>query len=289
MAPGIRGHMLLQLPSSQAVTFHYIIGYPRVAALTFALLEIIATLPDEIALVWPANISIMKIVYFVNKYSCLGDTILSITVNIFAYDPNASADSLVHVRILSYVYILGMTSSELILVARTVALWKRNKYVVIFLSLVGMELSTFALFATLNAVGSLGEPRRDTMPDKFLCIPRLVNVDVWPAFMCLILAEGGIMFLTLLKKYSESYEERSYNRALRLYKIMYRDGTYFFAIVLAMSVLNLVVMLTAPEGLTSLMQMPLRVVHSALCTRVMLNLRKAARATSEMTLNDYPQ
>lgn len=109
------------------------------------------------------------------------------------------------------------------------------------------------------------------MPDNFLCIPRLVNVDSWPAYMCLILAEGGklrsrhpvsirrtsdgdranttgIMFLTLLKKYSESYgewisygsrwhliredthyrlsdpEERSYNRAFRLYKILYRDG-----------------------------------------------------------------
>ena len=32
---------------------------------------------------------------------------------------------------------------------------------------------------------------------------------------------------------------------------------------------------------------PLRVVHSALCTRVLLNLRKAASATTGATLNSY--
>ncbi|KAI0701606.1 hypothetical protein C8Q76DRAFT_234919 [Earliella scabrosa] len=55
----------------------------------------------------------------------------------------------------------------------------------------------------------------------------------------------------------------------------------------AISIMNVVVMFTVPHELSSSMQLPLRVVHSALCTRVFLNLRKAAARTSGVTLGDF--
>ncbi|KAI0701637.1 hypothetical protein C8Q76DRAFT_802604 [Earliella scabrosa] len=61
-----------------------------------------------------------------------------------------------------------------------------------------------------------------------------------------------------------------------LVQTLYRDGIHFYCIVLGFTIVNVLVMLFGPEGLTSVMQILLRVIHSALCTRVLLNLRKAA-------------
>ncbi|KAI0765101.1 hypothetical protein C8Q74DRAFT_1431025 [Fomes fomentarius] len=108
--------------------------------------------------------------------------------------------------------------------------------------------------------------------------------DAWPAYLCMILAETGIVVLTLLKQYMNPVGEGASKSVL--FETMYRDGLFFYAIVLSISVVNVLVMLFAPPELSPAMQMPLRVIHSALCTRVLLNLRKAASASPDATLND---
>ena len=42
-------------------------------------LEIVSTLPDEVALVWPNKLDVMKIVFLINKYSPLLDATIAIT------------------------------------------------------------------------------------------------------------------------------------------------------------------------------------------------------------------
>ena len=41
-------------------------------------LEILSTLPDEVALVWPNKLDVMKIVFLANKYSPLLDLTIAI-------------------------------------------------------------------------------------------------------------------------------------------------------------------------------------------------------------------
>ncbi|KAM5541802.1 hypothetical protein V8D89_004531 [Ganoderma adspersum] len=177
-------------------------------------LEAVATLPDEVlssiwhetyrirlnprvssqvAFVWPTNWNSMKFLFLANKYMALGDALFE------AMDW----------------YLTGTILSEIILVARTLALWGFDKC-----------LTSFVLLAALQ-----------------------------------VIAVGGSIHITLCIVSS--------SRDSRTLQTLYRDGTAFWFIVLAFSIANFVVMFIAPVELSNCM-------HPALCTRVFLNLRKAA-------------
>ncbi|TBU55108.1 hypothetical protein BD310DRAFT_979870 [Dichomitus squalens] len=61
--------------------------YVKVSSGTLLLLEILSTLPDEAAFVWPGRMSISKALYLFNKYSPLVDQTLDI-VTIFQTPAN---------------------------------------------------------------------------------------------------------------------------------------------------------------------------------------------------------
>ncbi|KAI0746623.1 hypothetical protein C8Q80DRAFT_783400 [Daedaleopsis nitida] len=230
--------------------------FVEVASLTFALLEILSTLPEEVKYVWPNKMSLMKLVFFVNKYSVLVDATLAVMSTLYTKDPVLCEKQF---QALAYAYVLGTLVSEAILATRTMAVWAFHPY--IKLLVIGAYLE--------DLVWVMG------------CEPGTQDRDAWPAYGCLMVGETGILVLTILKRWLDRDPALEASSEGVLFHTMYRDGTFFYFIVLGISILNLLVMLFAPqEQLTPLMQMPLRVVHSALCTRVLLNLRKAAAAMS---------
>ncbi|TBU42337.1 hypothetical protein BD309DRAFT_991780 [Dichomitus squalens] len=164
------------------------------------------------------------------------------------------------------------------------SLWEFNRHVVTLLVGAAVMMLPFALYV-VSQVASSAIQYPDSIVRVLGCVPCVQDQDAWPAYACLICAETGIIVITLLKRKSAVVVEGISEGAV--FHTMYRDGTAFFAIVLALSILNLLVMLLAPQELSSFMQMPLRVVHSALCTRVLLNLRKAAARSSGQTLDGY--
>ncbi|TBU37755.1 hypothetical protein BD309DRAFT_875788 [Dichomitus squalens] len=50
--------------------------YVKVSSATLLVLEILSTLPDEVALVWPGRLSMSKALYLFNKYSPIVDQAL---------------------------------------------------------------------------------------------------------------------------------------------------------------------------------------------------------------------
>ncbi|KAI0708124.1 hypothetical protein C8T65DRAFT_650696 [Cerioporus squamosus] len=247
--------------------------YSKVVACTMSLLEITSTLPEEVALVWPNKLNIMKIVFLVNKYSPLFDTSISITLDLLTHDAKACA---IQYQVLAYSYITGILFSEFILMARTMALWQFNPYVSALLIAAALEMVPLVLFITHETVSHTEYPDSNVLRIAG-CLPSTQDQDLWPAYLYMILAETGIVFLTVLKWYQEP---EGLMRG-RLLATMYRDGSLFFAIVLVLSTINLLVMLSTPQEMSSCMQMPLRVIHSALCTRVLLNLRRASTQSSD--------
>ncbi|KAH9918714.1 uncharacterized protein BXZ73DRAFT_105112 [Epithele typhae] len=220
----------------------------RVASITFWLLEVLDTLPDEVALVWSAKFSIMKVIYFVNKYALVIDTTLGITVN-FAITDTVACHA--QFQALFYCYNVGILFSEMILMARTMALWEFNKLVVYFLVGASVELVGFSIYAS----------------------QQLVNHVIW------------FIGLTLMKRWLQPVDDHP--KAGALFRTIYRDGTFFYIIIFFASMLNLLVIILAPGQLVFTIQMPLRVIHSALCSRVLLNLRKAAALSSRASLHDF--
>ncbi|KAI0701625.1 hypothetical protein C8Q76DRAFT_236275 [Earliella scabrosa] len=157
------------------------------------------------------------------------------------------------------------------------ALWGYNRPIMIYAGVFCAELISFGIYAIYNALYWITASGGTVT----LTIDALIEADrdTWPAYACLAFGETGIVAATLLKYLWDIDVNRSSITPcgpLPLTRTMYRDGLLFYAVALVMSITNLLVMLLAPMELAPLMQMPLRLVHSTLCGRVLLNLRKAA-------------
>ncbi|KAI0765107.1 hypothetical protein C8Q74DRAFT_1028821 [Fomes fomentarius] len=247
--------------------------YCKVASVAFALAEIISTLPDEVAFIWPNRWSIMKAVYFINKYSIILDGTLAVACALRTQDPDLCAKQF---KALAYCYTAGILISEAILANRTLAIWGFHRYVKLLIIGAYIEFLMMTLYVVYQTVVYTEYPTAAILRVTG-CMPSTQDRDSWPAYGCMMLAETGIIALTLLKRYlARDDDATSSGDSSVLMQTIYRDGIHFYFIVLAVSVLNVFVMLIAPRELSPSMQMPLRVVHSALCTRVLLNLRRAA-------------
>ncbi|TBU54387.1 hypothetical protein BD310DRAFT_828155 [Dichomitus squalens] len=261
-------------------------SYP-VSVITCYVLEAIATLPDEMRYVWPSDWSLMKMIYFFNKYSPFVDIVLLVQVDITSHDADACA---LQFQLLTYWLIVGVLCSEFILIVRTYALWGGDRHILYFNIYAAALMTPHAFYVAYDMLRinlkSFGD---DAQMVRILgCMPAINDFGVWPAFVYMICAELMVVLSTLLKRYLDhaSFADGS-SRSSILLTTLYRDGTWFWAVVLVFSVVNLLMMFLAPRELSFLLQESLRTVHSALCTRVLLNLRKAAASTSYLGVGEF--
>ncbi|KAI0701639.1 hypothetical protein C8Q76DRAFT_756345 [Earliella scabrosa] len=272
--------------------------YFTVIALTLAILETLSTFPDEVTYMWSSRLSPITIIYFINKYAVFLDAGLAVNTAVSTPRPELCNAQF---QTLAYCTVIGTMVSEAILLTRTIALWKFNTYVKAFLISVYIEIATFAIYCAWITLTWIEYPSKDVL--RIIgCVPSNQDRDIWPAYVGLIILETVIIMLTILRRLLDSIEpdyprvDHHVTPTLRrcfagymesvLVKTLYRDGIHFYGIVLGVTTANLLVMLSGPEGLTSAMQIFLRVIHSALCTRVILNLRKAATDTTDLVAWD---
>ncbi|KAI0701611.1 hypothetical protein C8Q76DRAFT_235269 [Earliella scabrosa] len=249
--------------------------YCAAMSCTLALLEMLQTLPDEVAFIWPSPLTPVKVIFLANKYLVLVDTALSIVSAVPTEDTRLCS---ITYHALAYFYIVGIVLSEIILIIRTLALWGFNKYVKLLLFGGLAVMAPFAFYTVHQCVHYIDYPSRDELR-VMGCVPATQDQDTWPAYASLILAETAILLLTILKRFINGPIFEGCSEGI-LVRTLYRDGTFFYAIVLAISVTNMLVLWLAPSELAPATQLPLHVVHSSLCTRVLLNIRKAAAETT---------
>ncbi|KAI0746642.1 hypothetical protein C8Q80DRAFT_785379 [Daedaleopsis nitida] len=268
--------------------------YIQVSMFALTTLEVISTLPDEVAFIWPSDFTMMKMVFFANKYSVLVDiTLIAITM-LWTRDP---ASCVLQYRMSLFLGLIGVMSSEVILVARTVALWGHNRYIRAFFFGAYLALSLFAIYFIVKA-GIWAPDISRNIASSLGCQFGLKDPDMWPAYAGLILGETGTVTFIALKRYREGHSScmswlKMITRQLYslahlfelvnnfiLMKTLYRDGFLFYVVVLILSSINLLMMLHASDQLSTCMQLLLRVVHSAFSTRIFLNLRKASARSS---------
>ncbi|KAM5541797.1 hypothetical protein V8D89_004526 [Ganoderma adspersum] len=267
--------LLETFPSATSLYLYQVNRYISFASMTYSILEIVSTLPDEVELIWPAKRGFMKTVFLINKYSPLIDFTLVALVDLVGREPEACRVSF---QVLTYSYLLGTLVSEFILIARTYALWgcdRRLVYCACFIAGMMIPHAFYIVYDMLRESDCKLLKSGQEITRLKGCMPNIHDRNAWPAYTYLICSETMVVILTVLKRYVDP-EIVQGSFASVVLPTMYRDGTCFWAVVLALSILNLMMMFFAPGGLSYSVQMPLRVVHSALCNRVLLNLRKAA-------------
>ncbi|KAI0690664.1 hypothetical protein C8T65DRAFT_97129 [Cerioporus squamosus] len=251
-----------------------------VASMVLLLSEILHGLDDEIAYLWPSRFSLIKFMYMVNRYSPLIDTTLELTTMLVTTNPTSCS---VQYQITTYVYAAGAFFSEFILIGRTLALYNFDRRIVCLMSLLSLGVVVSSLVTGDRFLDRIQYPSEDVL--KIIgCVPSIEDRPGWVFYCGILVSETVVVILTVYKRWQTSFRHAS--RSI-LVNTMYRDGTLYYFVMLSVSITNLCFMLVAPEAVSSIMQFPLRIVHSTLCARVLINLRKVAARLSNQTVDEF--
>ncbi|KAK7687653.1 hypothetical protein QCA50_008868 [Cerrena zonata] len=208
------------------------------------------TFPREVKYVWNSHISLGKVLFFLTRYPVFEETAL-VLYHQFAVMSPEKCD----VIFKTIGYQLGtwyIYCREHPCHAHLVCFW-----IPVF----------FFLQESLNSLVFTTPPE----PDLAGCFLKTQKNILFIVFIIISSFETLILVLTLIR-----FAPHARYQKTSLIKVIYRDGimNYFYLCIL--SICNVVVLLTAPRGYTTLLSALQRVMHSILSTRVLLHMREAA-------------
>ncbi|KAK7685438.1 hypothetical protein QCA50_011301 [Cerrena zonata] len=250
-----------------------------VAATTLLVYDYILTLPAEISCIWKRKLSAGTLIYFINRYgSLLYRTLMVVQMVSFENATEAEAD-LVCNGILRFseglVFVLQATVA-LFMALRLYAIWNSDRR--IFAIVFGLGIVTPALniyyYTTLKIIA---------LPSPLVGCGESVNLDTSSAKFVFnrvyaIAFDALVLVLTFAKTAGilKLFSVANVQSTRKLIPMLLRDGTVYFAALLALNVANLIAIsfqiFGALPALTD-------VVTAILISRFMLNLRSVYTTT----------
>ncbi|KAJ7801038.1 hypothetical protein B0H14DRAFT_2897205 [Mycena olivaceomarginata] len=228
---------------------------------TILIYDWICTLDREITHVWSRPLSTGTLLFALNRYSPFIDVFVVISTKFQQFPPE---QCLTRNTIFAWLSVLGVFLSEVILVLRTWAFWDRRRTLLIWLII----LTTCTLVATIVTT-QLELKSLHYIPTTGVgCTLAKAGSIIIFAYLSIIILETTIVVLTAVK----AYRVLRHSRQPWLVQL-YRDGMLFYIYLLMISLANILVPILAPSMLSNWFSSPQRVLHSVLCTRVLLCIR----------------
>ncbi|KAL5489765.1 hypothetical protein ACEPAI_4597 [Sanghuangporus weigelae] len=225
------------------------------------------TFDQEVTLVWPSRWSLGKTLFFLNRYLPFVDTFLSLHHSHYSLDRKEYCPWLV---------VVGICISEVILMIRTSAIWERRRtihYVLLFLgagtlipSIVMAQLEVMSLDYKPGVHGGCIKSRPSS---------RIVFVAY---LLLVVMCETTIAILTLVQAWCHY---RSNQIESPLISQLYQDGLLYFVYLQVFLIFNIIIAFAGPPDIGTLLAIPQCVLHSLLCTRVLLHIRSHSRSSPE--------
>ncbi|KAL5489762.1 hypothetical protein ACEPAI_4594 [Sanghuangporus weigelae] len=224
------------------------------------------TFDQEVTLVWPSRWSLGKTLFFLNRYLPFVDTFLSL---------HHSDDSLDRKEYCPWLTVVGTCISETILMIRTSAIWERRQSIRSVLLILGA-----GVFIPSIVIAQLEITSLDYKPIAHGgCIKsRPSSRIIFVAYLLLVICETTIVALTLIQAWRHY---RSNQIESPLISQLYQDGLLYFVYLQVFSIFNIIIAVAGPPDIGNLLATPQRVLHSLLCTRVLLHIRTHSRSSPE--------
>ncbi|KAF7334650.1 hypothetical protein MVEN_02295500 [Mycena venus] len=252
------------------------------ACATILVYDWICTLDQEITHVWSRPWSMGTLFFGLNRYLPFVDISVGLSAKLMLVSPEGC---LVRNKIVAWLSVMGIFLSEVILMLRTFAIWERKGIVFVLLTFLAASTAVSTVAFTQLELASLEYVPTTGVGCK---LAKASSVIIF-AYSILMISETTIVILTAVKAY------RDLRRSRQPWLVqLYRDGILFYFYLLSISLANILVPLLAPvspefqplgtpltkEGLQSMfanwLASPQRVLHSVLCTRVLLLIRGQA-------------
>lgn len=258
-----------------------LVPYSIAASATLLTYDTLCTLRYEVTYVWFQPFSLGTILFFLNRYLPFIDTLLSLDL-LAGNTPKTPQECLIRFKVVTWFIVIGTLIAELTLMLRTYAIWGRTRSIFIILSVVFALVCIPSVVVTQLEIDSLVYGPWDRG-----CKLVKASPVIFVAYVLLMLSESIIAGLTFYKAAKQQY---IWSRSAQIrtsthstvepprvlsstwINRMFRDGLVFYLYLLVISLANVIVPVTAPSRYSNWLATPQRVIHSVLCSRVLLCL-----------------
>ncbi|KAJ7726574.1 hypothetical protein DFH07DRAFT_852729, partial [Mycena maculata] len=245
------------------------------ASTTILFFDYFLTLALEVSLIWPSKWSLTKILYFLSRYM----PFIDVPVNIYYLTPSVSLPHCAQLNTaIATGNVFGIAVAEAIFVLRTYALSGRRRKVLFIFG----TLYSLCVVAAGTMVGSflrnmIYSPPPPGIPGCNLTGGPFILVGL--SFIIVLLNETALMIYTLWIWYKTYRHTES-----PILATLYRDGISYYVFICLGSAANVAILIAAQPELRELLNTFLRVLHSILSTRALLNVREIENKRLEMSL-----
>jgi len=262
------------IPLAELIVLKHTRIYDFVETSAIALMgyDYLILISSEVELIWRKKWNFVTLLFLITRYSMFADILFAILARRYIPNPSDALCKRLDNAIL-FINIIGVILAEGVLVLRTYAIWNSSKRIawgfggVLFAILVGVV--AFVSVATANQRFA-PSPSPSAFPGCFLVE---ANRQVWIGMLLAMLFETAIVCTTFYKVLQQwRYKEVSST----LVQTIYRDGISFFLLLFVVSLINIIVVRSAPDALAFMLTPLHRVLHASLTERIILNIRRAA-------------
>lgn len=191
--------------------------------------------------------------------------------------------------VLTWFIVLGLLTSEFILMLRTYAIWDRSRKAFYVLLATGILLSALGIISTELELQSIKFMPSRASRTRFHCrlADKLRTVGnptyhqgchiseagsiIFLAYVSLLICETMIAVMTAIRAFS--HLRRSHSDFV---VTLYRDGFFFYLCCIGISLLNVILTVAGPRLVNWLVTLQ-HIVHSICCSRVLFFIFKSQR------------
>jgi len=205
----------------------------------------------------------------------------------FAIDPSTRfCDRIFKAK--SWLYLIGFIAADAVLILRTYVIYDNSKVVLYILSALLITAFAGGGYIADKFLSSLRFTSSPLPADFPGCFKYGSSSDVtssrilWIAYFCIAIFELVILILIWIK----IIHKRGTSESL-LMRTLTLDGLTFYILILGMSIVNIIVLNTAPGELQGSLSTIHRVTHGVISARLILRLRKAVASNQQPNISVF--
>ncbi|KAG9314891.1 hypothetical protein JVU11DRAFT_3993 [Chiua virens] len=173
--------------------------------------------------------------------------------------PPSLAENIIHA--------IGIIASEILLVVRTYAHWKKDKRILYGLLVYGALITAAAL-----SINIMGSHEFITGAEETVGCYMMSSRNSVLVYALILAFEMAILILTI---YKQHHDYRHVHDRRSLVHTLYFDGVVYILCIGLISVANVIVDAAFPIQYSDLLDIPQITFHSVLASRIMFHLRKS--------------
>ncbi|KAK7055099.1 hypothetical protein R3P38DRAFT_3342300 [Favolaschia claudopus] len=276
-------------------------SYVNAAFLTVLVYDTALNLDVEHRYIWKSKWSSIKCLYLWTRYTPFIDMTVALIRDV---DLAINLEPSACLRTSQFVTIFrgtGMGIAEIILMIRTYALYGRSKPILVFFATMWLVMGGFAVwdigkhmsstqgfysgFACIWKNSEKSNCFLESIEPNISCDLQGGSYNVLTLLVILLVAETIIVLLTLWKAFCSFYRESHHVwRPSHLVASFYRDGIFFYLVMLSTFIVVVVLQVDAPVAIKFIGEPPLRVLHSIMACRLVIHVRVIAHEDEAKSL-----